>query len=215
MGTSETPTSSPSAATVPSPPQLVALAVVLATASLLVGLYIWMVNPAASRETRAACTGMRSQAVNPRLGALPVAAPEALFNRYDGKQVKLSDYRGKVVVLNFWEASCKTCKQEKPGLSRMARQSADDELVVLTLAGNESWEDVRALFPKGAPFEVFLDAPAADQVIGPIGAAWGVTGWPETFVIDAKGMIRYHYVSYRDWESSIAQTCLQALIDEA
>lgn len=191
------------------------MGVVLATACLLVGMYVWMTGPAASREVQAACAGMRSQAVNPKLGALPVAAPDFTVTRYDGKPVKLSDFRGKVVLLNFWEASCKTCKQEKPGLSELARNASRDELVVVTLAGNDSWDIVRAMFPQGTPFDVYLDAPQGDELIGPVGAAWGVTGWPETFIIDAKGMIRYHYVSYRDWTSGIAETCLQSVIDES
>lgn len=206
--------SSNAVATRPNPPQLIAMGVVLATACLLVGMYVWMVSPAAAREVQAACTGMRSQAVNPKLGALPVPAPDFTVTGYDGKPVKLSDFRGKVVLLNFWEASCKTCKQEKPGLSDLARHASHDKLEVLTLAGNNDWATIQTMFPQGAPFDVFLDAPG-EELIGPIGAAWGVTGWPETFIIDAKGVIRYHYVSYRDWTSGIADTCLQSVIDGA
>src|SRR5437879_5419105 len=86
-------------------------------------MFLWMVRNAAARELEAACRGMHAEAeLNPALCpggtscAAPVPAPDFTTQDMTGKQVKLSDFRGKVVLINFWASWCGLCKTEKPAL---------------------------------------------------------------------------------------------------
>src|SRR5690348_14365355 len=85
-------------------------------------VFMWMVPRAASREVKAACQGMHSAVPKPQACpggkpcALPVPANDFEALDYQGKKVHLSDFRGKVVLVDFWASWCITCKYEKPTL---------------------------------------------------------------------------------------------------
>jgi thiol-disulfide isomerase/thioredoxin len=217
-------------------------------------VFLWMVPNAAARELRAACRSLamrnpeqRSEKqINTALCPggkqceLPVPAPDFTATDMTGKQIKLSDYRGKVVLLNFWASWCGVCKTEKPGLSKMAADMASDDFVVLALASDRSWADVltavlesvapgkkpagtptmetarpafMSALPNGTPFKMLLDTPPGDENIGQITASWGIKAVPESALIDRKGNIRAYFVNKRDWQSGVAQTCLRSVID--
>jgi thiol-disulfide isomerase/thioredoxin len=216
---------------------------------IVVAIFVWMVPHAASREVAAACRAMRSDEPNAALCQQgkpckwPMQAPDFTAYDYQGKPVHLSDFRGKVVLLNFWASWCGVCATEKPQLAGMAEDLTSDKFVVVTLASDHSWStallglihslardaatpaseepplpEVLAAYqqalPNGVPFQVFLDRPAGDENIGQIARSWGIKAVPESALIDRDGNIRAYYANKRDWESSVAETCLQALIDE-
>lgn len=225
---------------------LVGSAVALIGVAVL-AMFLWMVPTAADNERQAACRGLRAEAaLDPALCPAgtscktPTPAPDFIAKDMTGKDVKLSDYRGKVVLLNFWASWCGVCKTEKPGLTRMAAEMTSDDFVVLTLASDHGWADAlvallqtlapqavpegtpametagpafRSALPKGTPFKVLLDPPEGDDNIGKITASWGVKAVPESALIDRKGNIRAYFVNKRDWHSSVAQTCLRSVID--
>ncbi|MBP8809228.1 MAG: TlpA family protein disulfide reductase [Kofleriaceae bacterium] len=203
------------------PSHLVDLRKVVATASVLVvvgGLaagIVWMTPRAAAREVAAACASLESSADNPSLGQIPRPAPDFTVQSHDGRTVKLSDYRGKVVLVNFWASWCNVCKAEKPSLAAATEELTGPGFAVITLASDRSWDDIKKALPKGAPFQVFLDPPPDDDAnIGSIAASWGIKAVPESFVIDKQGRIRMYLINKRDWDAPVTQTCLQALIDE-
>jgi cytochrome c biogenesis protein CcmG, thiol:disulfide interchange protein DsbE len=183
-------------------------------AGAMAALFVWMTPRAAAREVKAACTGLQSSQTNTKLGKLPVAAPDLIAPDHEGKQVKLSDFRGKVVVLNFWGSWCSVCKSEKPSLSAMTRDLAQDGFEVITVSSDTGWDAIRRVLPDGAPYRVLLDQTADDGEVGPLAHAWGVTKVPETFIIDKQGQVRMYLVNKRDWRGDIAHTCIQSLIDE-
>lgn len=216
---------------------------------IVLGVFMWMVPNAAAREQRAACNGLRPSAPNPALCAkgadckFPLEAPDFTAFDYRGKPVHLKDFRGKVVLINFWASWCGLCKIEKPQINAMADDLASDDFVVIALASDRSWSDVllaiveslsprtklpggenvpladalavyQQALPDGIPFQVFLDRPNGDSNIGTIAASWGITAVPESALIDRQGNIRAYFVNKRDWQSPVAQTCLRSVIDE-
>jgi hypothetical protein len=89
-----------------------------------------------------------------------------------------------------------------------------DDLVVLALASDISWEAIRKKFPDGTPLKVLLDRPKEEGSIGPVATAYGIKAVPESFIVDKRGMLRHYFVNKRDWSSGIATTCLRALTNE-
>ncbi|HEX8113499.1 MAG TPA: TlpA disulfide reductase family protein [Kofleriaceae bacterium] len=213
-------------------------------------LFLWMVPGAAERELAAACRGLKPEPeLKPQLCpggqacSAPVPAPDFTAQDVTGKMVKLSDFRGKVVLLNFWASWCNVCKTEKPKLNDMASEMASkDDFVVLALASDRNWADAlgavldslapeaaaslpknptmaqvsaafRQALPNGTPFNVLLDPPDGDGNIGKIAASWGITAVPESALIDRQGNIRAYFGNRRDWRLPVVATCLQSLID--
>jgi len=211
-------------------------------------MFVWMVPNAAARELKAACRGLHraDDKINPALCpsgtdcTTPVPAPDFTAEDMTGHKVKLSDYRGKVVLINFWASWCGVCKTEKPALDAMSNEMVSDDFVVLALASDKNWDDAKAAvleaiapgaapegaltkdkvdtayrqaLPNGAPFKVLLDPPADDGNIGKIAASWGIKAVPESALIDRQGNIREYFVNKRDWQSPVAETCLRSVID--
>jgi thiol-disulfide isomerase/thioredoxin len=106
------------------------------------------VPKAAVREEKAACRGLRgdlplnAMLCNGEPCPLPRPAPDFTALDHQGKPVKLSDFRGKVVLLNFWASWCGVCKTEKPALTAMANELGSDDFVVVSLASDHNWSDV-------------------------------------------------------------------------
>lgn len=115
----------------------------------LVTALLWMVPSATAREKVAACRGLggfnapaRSLCPDGKPCSLPQPAPDFTAKDHQGAPVKLSDFRGKVVLVNFWASWCAVCKTEKPALAAMAEEMQDDGFAVISLASDRNWSDV-------------------------------------------------------------------------
>jgi peroxiredoxin len=123
-------------------------------------------------------------------------APDFTLKDMQGNSVTLSQYRGKVVFLNFWASWCPPCREEMPSMERLHEVYAGREFVMLAVNVEQNINDVRAFLQKSPhTFPILLDAEARAQGL------YGVYRFPETFLIDKNGRIVEHYLGARDWSS--------------
>ena len=159
----------------------------------------------AGRE--AACEALQPTAVNDALGQLPVAAPDFTLKDYAGREVKLSSLRGQVVMVNFWATWCNTCVIEMASMERLVEKERGKNFRLLAVSVDDDWAAVRKFFAKGTPLDVLLDT-ARD-----VPKKWGTEKFPESFLIDKDGVIRYYIVSNRDWSTPSVSACIDAMLD--
>lgn len=116
-------------------------------------------------------------------------APDfALGSRVAGETLKLSDYRGQVVVLNFWASWCGPCRQEMPEFQEeYARHTLARDLTILGVnaLSLDSREDAERFIE-----EVEVTFPIAFDASGEVGERYRVRGLPSTFFIDRGGVVR-------------------------
>ena len=111
-------------------------------------------------------------------------------------QVTLSQFRGQVVVLNFWATWCPPCIEETPSLVRMQSRMKDRGVVVLAVSIDA---DDAAYHKFLKDFSVNMVTVRDEDRKAP--NLYGTFGWPETFVIDRSGVIRRKFIGAVDWTS--------------
>src|SRR5437867_6578533 len=127
--------------------------------------------------------GLLGMAGRPTLVRTP--APEIALKDLQGNEIKLSELRGKVVLLNFWATWCKPCKEEMPAMQASYDKLRDKGFVVLAV--NELEDTARVaehIRTHGHTFEVVMDH--NNQVAN----MYGVVGLPASFLIDPQGIVR-------------------------
>ena len=130
-------------------------------------------------------------------------APDFELKDVNGNTVKLSDYRGKVVLLNFWATWCGPCKLEIPWFIDFEKQHKDRGFAVLGISMDEDgWDSVRPYVDRAkVNYRVLMGTDTVAMLYG------GVESLPTTFMIDREGRIASVHiglVSKGDYESDIA-----------
>ena len=120
-------------------------------------------------------------------------APDFTLEKLDGGNMKLSDLRGKAVLLNFWATWCGPCKIETPWLVEMQQQYGSQGLQIVGVAMDNSGKDDISKFAKdmGMNYPVLLGKEAVGDEYG------GVPGLPESFFIGRDGKIVDHIIGLR------------------
>jgi len=136
-------------------------------------------------------------------GQIGAAAPG--FTVTDSSRtVRLADYRGKIVILNFWASWCAPCLEEFPSLIQLQRDRPD--LVVLAVSFNDEEAAYRAYIA-----ENHIDLLTVYDAKQTSNLAYGTTRPPETYVIDKNGIIRRKFIGPVDWNSPEILTYLNQL----
>jgi peroxiredoxin len=181
---------------------------------VLVIQYLVALPSAADDDRLSACRALSPTPFNHALGKLPATAPAFEAEDYTGKKATLAAYRGKVVFLNFWQTACAPCREEMPSMERLNQEMRGEDFVILALSSDPTWQTVRAFFPAGTQMTILLDPPAEAQSLGRIAQQYGTEHWPDSYLIDKQGRVRYYFVNRRSWDTANAMNCVSALLAE-
>ncbi|MCW9059155.1 MAG: TlpA family protein disulfide reductase [Gammaproteobacteria bacterium] len=133
-------------------------------------------------------------------------APEFTLPDTEGRSHQLSDYRGKVVVLNFWATWCPPCREEMPAMERLHQLVGDENIAVVAINVGED-EDTIFRFTGDYP----VTFPLLMDLGGRIVEEYPVIGLPTTYIIDPAGVIRHRAVGTREWDAPELVEELRAL----
>ena len=125
-----------------------------------------------------------------------------------GNWIRLSDYRGKVVFLNFWATWCAACVVEMPAMEKLHLRFKDKDFVMIAINMQESDAQVKAFFEKlKLSFTTLLDSN------GEVAAGFAVNALPTTFVLDKEGRIVGAAIGPREWDSRASIALFDYLIN--
>jgi peroxiredoxin len=135
------------------------------------------------------------------------AAPALELEDVEGRMHRLSDYRGKVVLLNFWATWCEPCREEMPSMERLRSSFEGKPFQVLAVNVGEGGRVARAFADKMAlRFPLLLDRDTRTT------KAWGARILPASFVLGPDGTIRYSYLGAIDWTAPQVSAAIERLM---
>jgi cytochrome c biogenesis protein CcmG/thiol:disulfide interchange protein DsbE len=141
--------------------------------------------------------------------AAPGPAPDVALQTLEGASVRLADFKGKVVVVDFWASWCPPCKTSFPELDKLSRDYKAKGVEVLAVNLDERRKDADAFL--GAhphTMAVLFDPKGASPL------AFGVKGMPSSFVLDREGNIRFTHLGYSGDVGAIYRGEIQQLLGE-
>ena len=137
-------------------------------------------------------------------------APAFTLTNLEGKKVKLGDFRGKIVFLNFWASWCDPCREEMPGMEKLYRDLGNEDFVILGVNIKETKEkalkfaaDLKISFP------LLLDRD------GNVGLLYGAWGLPTTYIIGKKGEVIARAFGPAPWDSRESYEYFRLLLRKA
>jgi peroxiredoxin len=139
--------------------------------------------------------------------AKPFVAPDFSLRGEDGKTYRLSDYRGKVVVLNFWATWCPPCREEMPAMERAHHKVKGGKIAIIAVNVGEDEDAVfgfTGLYPMSFPLPLDTD--------GSVTKKYPVPGLPTTYIIDPNGTATHRAVGGRNWDDDALLNQLRAML---
>jgi peroxiredoxin len=160
-------------------------------------------DPDSKATARLVSTVARTEA--PHVGHL---APDFLLATLDGREVRLSDYKGHVVFLNFWATWCGPCKIEMPAMEQLYREFRSKGFAVLAVSIDPEGQEVTKPYRDalGLTFTIAHDPD------GLVGRLYGVRSLPQTFMVSREGVITHQIFGARDWRDHEARVGIRQLL---
>jgi peroxiredoxin len=140
-----------------------------------------------------------------------VAAPDFTLTSLEGATTTLSDYKGKVVLLNFWATWCLPCRKEMPGMQTLFQRYQKQGLAVLAVSADQgNISDVRS-FVK----DLGLGFPVLSKSSAELRNTYEVVGLPMSYLIGRDGKISARIIGARAWDSPEAFDLIEYLLKQS
>ena len=136
----------------------------------------------------------------------PAALPIALLG-VDGEPVSLQQFRGKVVLVNFWATWCEPCIAEMPSMQQLRERLAAEGFEVLAVNYQEGPARISAFMQK-----MNLSFPIVRDTDGQVARVWGARVFPASYLVDRRGDIRYAISGDADWTSAALVSTIRTLL---
>ena len=138
-----------------------------------------------------------------------VVAPDFELMDTEGNRHRLSDYRGRPVIINFWTTWCPPCREEIPSMNRAWQVLEQEGIAMLAINMGED-EDTIFIFSADYP----ADFPMLMDRSGEVIAEWPVKGLPTTYVVAPDGTIAFRAIGSREWDDEGLLNRVRALRKE-
>lgn len=136
-------------------------------------------------------------------------APAFSGTTADGDVISLSDFKGKIVVLDFWASWCTPCKEEFPFLVRLHDKLKNRNFTVLAINVDTEVEKMQKFL---AQQELAADFPMIHDSEGKIPPVYAVEGMPTTVLIDQNGIIRYRHTGFKEADKNVIIREIKSLL---
>ena len=161
---------------------------------------------------RAVLGNARFEALMEGAGGVPhylgasLRAPDFTLPEQGGGEWKLSDHRGKVIVMNFWTVTCRPCIQEMPTIELLAEIVEPwGDVEVVAVSTDRSWAEAETIIARTSRITSLLDTERAV-----VNEKFGTKLFPETWIIDGDGVVRFRYDGALDWSDPVALDLIRA-----
>jgi len=148
-----------------------------------------------------ACAALRPDPLSATLRAL---LPDFDLPDLAGKKVSLSSLRGRPVLVSFFATWCPPCVEEASSLEELARRLGSKATVAI-VSVDEDLDALKKFFARGSQATVVRDESRK------VPTSFGTSKYPESFLLDGSGKVRYAFINKRDWSVPEAAACIEGL----
>jgi cytochrome c biogenesis protein CcmG, thiol:disulfide interchange protein DsbE len=135
--------------------------------------------------------------------------PDWSFSNRQGRSLSFGQLRGKVLLINFWATWCPPCLEELPSLDSLRQTIASQPILLFAFSADTSWEPIDKLMsPNGYGITVYADFQRT------LATRFGTLKYPETYIVDKKGIIRLKVIGPTNWMAPEIRSFLWKLAAE-
>ncbi|WP_319558158.1 TlpA disulfide reductase family protein [Thiomicrorhabdus sp.] len=176
------------------------------------GMWLQVSRPEKNREFKPAQELVEAKVTERKKGLVPIPTRSAAaFELTDisGHAINLKEKQGKVVLLNFWASWCPPCVKEIPSMNRLAESFDAKRFEIVSVNFKESPKAVKDFLK-----QVQVDFPVLIDLDGKVAADYEIFSFPSSFLIDAKGNLRYSVNAAIEWDDAEVKTVINQLLND-